>query len=89
MVYLVPFLCFVLHLILGVFFMRWQAGKIIPVLLLIGAVSIYWAVSYSQQQIGLIGIEYAIFAFLVIAPAMLGLAIGGVVGWVRARRAQE
>lgn len=88
MVYVVPILCFVLPLILGVVFMRRQVGWMIPVSLLIGVVAIYWAISQGQQEQGWDGIGYAIFAVLMVAPAMLGLVIGGLIGWVQRRRAQ-
>ena len=83
MVYLVPLLCFVLPLILGVILVRRQFGKAIPVLLVIGAGAIYWAFAQGQQQPGLDGIGYAIFAMLIVVPAMAGLFIGGIVAWAR------
>ena len=83
MVYVVPIACFVLPLILGVILVRRQFGKAIPVLLVIGAGAIYWAFTQSQQQQGLDGIGYVIFAMLMVVPAMAGLFIGGMVALAR------
>jgi len=46
-----------------------------------------WAIWKGRQMTGFDGIGYAIVAMLMAAPAILGVLIGGAIGWFRRRRA--
>ena len=76
-----------LPLILGVVVMRQGQGWIVPVVALLGAVVMAWAIWKGRQMTGFDGIGYAIVAMLMAAPAILGVLIGGAIGWFRRRRA--
>lgn len=89
MVYVVPIVCFVLPLIAGVLAMRQRQGWLVPVLALLGALVMAWAIWKGRQLSGFDGIGYAIVAILMAAPAILGVLIGGAIGWFRRRRAGQ
>ncbi len=89
MVYVVPLVCLVIPLIMAVVLVRNGVGWAIPVLMLVGVGAIFWAISEGQKVQGWDGMGYAIFAMLMVAPAILGMLIGGVIGWVRQVRARR
>jgi len=86
MVYVVPILCFVIPLIIGVLAVRHGIGWAVPVLALLLIAVMVWAVWQGRQVRGWDGIGYAILAFLMAAPGALGVLAGGAIGWWRRRR---
>ena len=86
MVYLLPLLCLVLPLIAGVVAVRHGRGWIVWLVALAAALVMAWAIWQGRQSQGFDGMGYAILAALVAAPAILGVLIGGAIGWIRARR---
>lgn len=88
MVYVVPLVCFTVPLIMGFVLLRRGIWWIVPICWIAGAGAIYWALITGRQYQGWDGIGYAIFAILMVAPAVLGVTVGGLIGWLRARRAR-
>ena len=86
MVYLIPLLCFVLPLIAAVLLLRGGRGVVVAVLVLVLAVVMAWAIWKGRQLSGWDGIGYAIVAMLMCAPGILGLLVGGGIGWWQTRR---
>ena len=85
MLYVVPILCFVIPLIVGTVAMRHRKGWLVPVLALLGVAIMAWAIIQGRQSTGFDGMGYAIVAILMAAPAILGVLIGGAIGWFRRR----
>ena len=73
MVYILPLFCFVIPLIIGVLAVRHRMGWLVPVLALLGALFMAWAIWKGRQTTGFDGIGYAITAVLMAAPAILGV----------------
>lgn len=86
MVYVVPLLCFVIPLIVGVVLLRAGRGVMVVVLVLLLAAVMAWAIWKGRQLSGWDGIGYGIVALLMCAPGILGLLVGSAVGWWQARR---
>lgn len=86
MVYVIPLLCFVIPLILGVVAMRQDMGWVVPLVAVLMAVLMAWAIWTGRQHQGWDAIGYGIFAALMAAPAILGVLIGGGIGWWQRRR---
>ncbi|WP_297769559.1 hypothetical protein [uncultured Roseovarius sp.] len=86
MVYVLPLLCFVIPLILGVLAVRHGYGWTVPTLAGLAALVIVWAIWRGQQEQGWDGIGYAIVAFFMAAPVMFGILAGGIIGWLQRRR---
>ena len=86
MVYVIPLICFVIPLIVGVVAMRHGMGWIVGVIAAVLAVFMVWAIWKGQQENGWDGIGYAIAAALMAAPGILGVLTGGAVGWWRRRK---
>ena len=89
MVYVVPLVCFVIPLIAGVVAMRQNIGWAVPVIAGLAALIMAWAIWHGRQVQGWDGIGYAILAFLMAAPVILGVLTGGAIGWWRRRRARR
>jgi len=87
MVYVVPLLSFVVPLIVGTLLLRGGNGWLAAVLAALLAAVMGWAIWKGRQLSGWDGIGYGIVAILICAPAILGLGVGGLVGWVQRRRA--
>ncbi|MDF1715612.1 MAG: hypothetical protein P1U75_02900 [Antarcticimicrobium sp.] len=83
MVYVMPLLCFVIPLILGVVAVRNRVGWVVPLAALLLAMLMVWAIWTGRQHQGWDAIGYGIFAALMAAPAILGVLIGGGIGWWR------
>lgn len=86
MVYVIPLLCFVIPLILGVVAMRQGMVWVIPLVTVMLAVLMAWAIWMGRQNQGWDAIGYGILAALMAAPAILGVLIGGGIGWWQRRR---
>lgn len=86
MVYVMPLLFLAAGLALGVLCLRWGIGWLVPVLVVVAAILAAWAIRQGRELSGWDGIGYAIFAMLMMAPAMLGLLVGGAIGLYRRRK---
>lgn len=89
MFYIIPFVCFIVALVSAMAAIKMSKGRI---LLLLGAgiaAFMLWALLKGQQAQGWDGMGYAIAAFLMAGPALLGLMAGSILGLLRKRRAQS
>jgi hypothetical protein len=86
MFYVVPIVSAVLALIVGVRLginCRFGAASGLGAL---GGAGFGLAIMLGRQHQGWDGIGYVIVAVLLIAPAVLGLGVGVLIGWLRQRR---
>ena len=86
MVYVLPLVCLVVPLIVGVVLLRAGRGIVVAALILLLAVVMAWAIWKGRQLSGYDGIGYAIVGMLMCAPGILGLLAGSGIGWWQARR---
>ena len=86
MIYALPILAILLAALLG--YVLGHAGRYRMVLLaaLAGVVGIGLCIMAGRQHQGWDGIGYTIMALLVLAPAIGGLLLGTLMGWLRRRR---
>ncbi|MBM1229296.1 hypothetical protein JQU24_09070 [Ponticoccus sp. SC6-38] len=89
MVYVVPLLFLTGGLVLGVLCLRWGIGWLVVVLVLIAALLAAGAIREGRAVSGWDGIGYAIFAMLMMAPAILGLLLGAAIGLYRRRKSRH
>lgn len=87
MVYVVPLVCFVIPLIVGVLALRADRGWLVAVFVGLLAMLMAWAIWKGRQMQGWDAMGYAIIAMLMAAPGILGLLAGAGIGWVQRRRA--
>lgn len=87
MVYVLPLLFFVVALLIGMVAMQHRRGWLVLLLAGLGVLVALWAIWQGRQLPGFDGIGYAMVAVLMAAPAVLGVLVGGLVGWFRRRQA--
>ena len=87
MVFVLPLLAVLTGGFGGQALMRHGGWQILLALVLALAALGYWMLLAGRAATGFDGIGYAIWLFLAILPALLGLLIGGLVGHLRRRRA--
>ena len=87
MVYLILFACFLVPLGIALGLARAGAVSLTAILSVLCGLAMAWALWKGQSAQGWDGLGYGIFAMLMAAPAGLGFALGGAIGWWKWGRA--
>ncbi|WP_116599696.1 hypothetical protein [Primorskyibacter marinus] len=86
MVYLIPAFSLMTTLIVAHVVVRGRRGWIAAAMAGLALTGMVWGIWQGRQQVGWDGIGYTIFAVLMMAPAVIGTALGALIAWWRFRR---
>ena len=87
MIYAIPLFCFIVPFVAAIYALKHHRGRTVLVAAGVTGALMIWAIVQGQRAQGWDGLGYAIAAFLMAAPAVLGMSAGALLGLLRRRRA--
>lgn len=89
MIYAVPLFCFFVPLVAALYALKNYKGRAVLVAAVVTGLLMVWAILQGQKAQGWDGMGYAIAAFLMAGPALLGMSAGALLGFLRRRRSAK